>query len=209
MPALNQFAGRARRLAQGEPGNFALNGAREQPHPLVFQVQLEGAVRPAFHLAEVDLTRPHDDNRGSTLTRELVEEQIQSVIGVAVAGAPAGRHRQVGPAETPQKPLKEALREHFVRGVPVSLRGQNQFVERVTGLAGGKDERCEESLGPDGDGTGFPRRYQGETVMMAVECLVRVEAGTGAADMGHEGLHLQTLLTWLARRSEGHIGQCE
>ena len=144
-------------FADGEPGGVvAGDGAVEQAHAAVLQVQLEAAVLADGDGAEVDFRGAACRCGGlQHVGGQLVEQLVEAAVEVGARGRRRGRRG-------PGRPGRG--RRGSVRGSPVGagrgassqslVAGEGQFVVATALPARGEDERVRERLPADGDWSG-------------------------------------------------------
>jgi hypothetical protein len=138
LPArLEKFLRLAWRLADREPGAIlAADGALEQAHALVGDVQLPMLVVADAQLAQVNHAwRYREPRTFQDLGRQLVEKVIQTPIGIGELCGSMGRQGQVGSTQAAQEALQVALPQQGPGFRPLFLAGQGELVEVPTGPA--------------------------------------------------------------------------
>ncbi len=139
---LEDFLRLAGRVAQGEPFAVGGDGAIQQAHARVAQVQFDGAVAAHRQPAEVDRGRLGLElGRLEDLAGQLGKQLVQAAVGIGEPGRLLGGDGEIDAPEPTEERCEEALFEQIESGGPVLLTADGELVEVAAGLAVGKDER--------------------------------------------------------------------
>ena len=113
--------------------------AVEQPHALIFEMNLELAIGPDGDDAEIDVLRLDVEFRfAERFAGQLVEELIEAAIMVGEFGRFLRGQRKVDAAQTAEKGFEITLFQQVTGGVPFLDAGQGQLVEIAAGRPVGK-----------------------------------------------------------------------
>ncbi len=167
--------------------------AIEQPHALVFQVQVELAGLADLEDAKVDFAGfDTEAGSGNHVAGKFAQQLIEATVVVGKLVGFLGGPDEVEPAQAAEEAFEVALAEQVARGRPVFLAGHGQLVEVPALPAGGKDEWLLESLGANGERPTVAHAVaEHEAVKIAVAGVFGVGASAFCANLDHGTFSVQ------------------
>src|SRR5262249_11646048 len=160
-------------IAQGQPGIAGIDGAIEQAHAGVFQVQREGTIPNLAEGTEIDLQEVNAVGWLCQYTRrELGQDLIESAVRVWKLGGLWFLQGKGCPTQAAKEVTEISLHTQVAGGPPFFVARKGRLVKRPAGSPCGKDKGVKEELRADFRGPAVAAgSTENETVEIAIDSI--------------------------------------
>ena len=182
---LKHLTRQTRCVAEGQPVSLGGDGAVDHAAAVVAQVQHELRLRGPSQLTEIDFQRMNNEGSGrSRRAGQLLKQLVEAAVDVADLGRLSCRVGQIGTADAVEKVSQKTALEHFLGRVPIVIARDDQLVEITAVTTRGENERMRERLPTDGEWC-REHRVERSAIVIAVQCVLRIDARTKTAGLRH------------------------